>query len=170
MEARQGPDRPLPSPTPTPTEPKGSEAKPDPAAYARGNERTGRDASPTRKLPFALATNTLAKPYPLPIVGNVLTDATHTKPNKHRNKMPHQTPILTHAQREIVLQRLARLERNIAAAEAADKYASVEHMTDLRDALDIALATCDASKAGHPTQFSTADLIALRIALPEIKA
>jgi hypothetical protein len=82
--------------------------------------------------------------------------------------MIHDTPILTNVQRRLVLAYLTRLEARIEAADVAGKDATVERLTDLRDAIDIAFATCDAAKAGHPTQFSTADLNALRHVLPEV--
>ena len=82
--------------------------------------------------------------------------------------MIHNTPILTNIQRRLVLAYLTRLEARIEAADVAGKHATVERLTDLRDAIDIAFATCDAAKAGHATQFSTADLNALRNVLPEV--
>ncbi len=78
------------------------------------------------------------------------------------------TPTLTRTQRNLVLAYLTRLDGRIVAAEQADRHATVERLVDLRDAIDIAFATCDAAKAGHATWFSPADLAALRHVLPEI--
>jgi hypothetical protein len=82
--------------------------------------------------------------------------------------MIHDTPILTRTQSNLVLAYLTRIEARIEAAEIADKHATVERLVDLKDAIDEAFATCEAAKAGHATQFTTADLNAIRNVLPEI--
>jgi hypothetical protein len=84
--------------------------------------------------------------------------------------MSTKAPTLTPAQRETVVAYLMALENQIDFAAYQEKHATVERLTDKRDAIDMALSTCDAGAAGHATQFTQADLNALRKALPGISA
>lgn len=75
-------------------------------------------------------------------------------------------PTLTPAQRETVIAYLMALENQIDFAAYQEKHATLERLTDKRDAIDMALRICDAGAAGHATQFTQSDLNALRKALP----
>jgi hypothetical protein len=79
-----------------------------------------------------------------------------------------KAPTLTPVQRETVVAYLRALENRIAVAAYEEKHATVERLTDKQDAIDIALSTCDAGAAGHATQFTQADLTALKKALPNL--
>lgn len=82
--------------------------------------------------------------------------------------MYHPTPSLTHEQRKTVILYVAHLGRRIDEAEKAGRHATVERLVDLRDAVEISLATCDAHADGEVTWFTTHDLNALRKALPSL--
>jgi hypothetical protein len=82
--------------------------------------------------------------------------------------MYHPTPNLTRDQRKTVILYVLHLSRRIDEAEKANRHATVERLVDLRDAVEIALATCDAHAEGETTWFTTHDLNALRKALPSL--
>jgi hypothetical protein len=81
--------------------------------------------------------------------------------------MQHPTPTLTPAQRVTVLKAIRSLDRRVQEAANQNRPEPVQ-VIDLRDRLEIALATCYDAAEGKPTYLTTGELDALRSVLTSL--